>query len=126
LHSFLWVVSFVCFTGVVSGTGLMVQAPVVASARADVVSSSTLCLTVADVRSMFTMRAGGSHVLDLAAFPRFGTIGGEGRWIGAGLGVLRRRPEILRNSSRKGIDLCNVTCSRGFVVKSQGYTVLYT
>jgi hypothetical protein len=55
-----WDVSFVCITGVTSGSRLMVRPPVVALARADVVSSSIPCLTVADVRSTITMRAGES------------------------------------------------------------------
>jgi hypothetical protein len=114
-------VSFFCISGVASGSGLVVQPPVVALVRADVVSSFVPCLTVADVHSTITMRAGETQALDVAACPRSRTVGGEGRWIATGLSVLLRRLEV---SMMKRIDLCICQFSRVFCVKFQGCTVL--
>jgi hypothetical protein len=77
-------------------------------------SSSSLRLVVADICSLISRHAGGAEALDVVAVSRFGAAGGDGRRIRAGLGVRRRRLEIWRKSS-KGIDACNLTCSRVFL-----------
>jgi hypothetical protein len=77
-------------------------------------SSSSLRLAVADIRSSISRRAGGAQALGAAAVSKFGGAVEDGRWIQVGLGVRHRRPEIWRKSS-KGIDACNLACSRVFL-----------
>jgi hypothetical protein len=111
--------SFACLTQVASGTGRWSGCRWWCWCGRMLSSSSSLRLVVADIRSLISRHAGGAEALDVVAVSRFGAVGGDGRRIRAGLSVRRRRPEIWRKSS-KGIDACNLTCSRVFFCKIPG------